>query len=100
MEILALGEFVEAREAERIGLYNKVVAAAELGAQARTLAERLAAGPAFAIQMTKTLIDRELSLDLESALQMEAEAQAICMEHPDYKEAFEAFIARRAPRFR
>jgi enoyl-CoA hydratase/carnithine racemase len=100
MEILALGEFVEAREAERIGLYNKVVPADRLAAEAKGLAERLAGGPAFAIEMTKSLIDRELAMDVESALALEAEAQAICMEHPDYKEAYEAFIARRAPRFR
>jgi len=100
MEILALGEFVEAREAERIGLYNRVVPADRLEAEARGLAERLASGPAFAIEMTKSLIDRELSLDVEGALALEAEAQAICMEHPDYREAFEAFVARRAPKFR
>jgi len=100
MEILALGEFVEARDAERIGLYNKVVPADRLEAEARGLAERLASGPAFAIEMTKSLIDRELSLDVEGALALEAEAQAICMEHPDYREAFEAFVARRAPKFR
>ncbi|MGH9388753.1 MAG: enoyl-CoA hydratase-related protein, partial [Vicinamibacteria bacterium] len=46
MEILSLGEFVEAREAERIGLYNRVVPLAELEAETRSLAERLAAGPA------------------------------------------------------
>ena len=100
MEILALGEFVEAREAERIGLYNKVVPKDRLAAEARTLAERLAAGPAFAIEMTKSLIDRELAMDVETALALEAEAQAICMEHSDYKEAYEAFVARRAPKFR
>ena len=50
--------------------------------------------------MTNSLIDRELSLDVESALALEAEAQAICMEHPDYREAYEAFVARRPPKFR
>ena len=99
-EILMLGEFLEAREAERIGLYNRVLPAGKLGAETRALAERLAAGPGFAIGMTKTMLDREMGMDLDSALEAEAQAQAICMEQPDYREAYEAFLARREPRFR
>ena len=98
-EILTLGEFVEAREAEGIGLYNKVVSAEELEAATRALAERLAAGPTFAHSMTKIMMNRELAMDLDSALEAEAQAQAICMEHPDYREAYEAFMAKRTPRF-
>lgn len=99
VEILSLGEFIEAREAERIGLYNKVVPAAELAAETDRLADRLAAGPAFGIGMTKTMLDREMSMDLDSALEAEAQAQAICMENPDYREAYDAFVAKRAARF-
>jgi enoyl-CoA hydratase/carnithine racemase len=98
-EILALGEFVPAREAERIGLYNKVVPAADLETEVAALAKRLAAGPAFAHAMTKTMLDRELSMDLETALEAEAQAQAHCMEHADYREAYEAFIEKRPPGF-
>lgn len=100
MEILSLGEFLDAREAERIGLYNKVVPGESLPAETKALAERLAAGPGFAIGMTKIMIDREASMDLESALEAEAQAQATCMEHPDYREAYEAFLSRRPPKFR
>jgi enoyl-CoA hydratase/carnithine racemase len=99
MELLALGEFIDAREAERIGLYHKVVPASVLGDEARRLAARLAAGPGFGIGMTKTMIDREMGMDLDTALEAEAQAQAICMEHPDYREAYEAFLAKRPPRF-
>ena len=99
MELLSLGEFIDAREAERIGLYHRVVPAGDLAAETRRLAEKLAAGPAFGLAMTKTMIDRESGMDLETALEAEAQAQAICMEHPDYREAYEAFIEKRSPRF-
>jgi enoyl-CoA hydratase/carnithine racemase len=49
--------------------------------------------------MTKTMLDRESAMDLEAALEAEAQAQALCMEHPDYREAYEAFLAKRPPRF-
>ena len=100
MEILSLGEFISAPDACAMGLYNRVVSAGELEAESRALAARLAAGPRFAIGMTKTMLDREMAMDLDTALEAEAQAQALCMEHPDYREAYEAFLAGRAPRFR
>jgi enoyl-CoA hydratase/carnithine racemase len=99
MEILALGEFLDAHEAERIGLYNKVVTAETLSEETYKLAGTLGSGPAFAIGMTKIMLDREASMDLESALEAEAQAQALCMEHHDYREAYEAFMTRRPPKF-
>ncbi|HEX5833114.1 MAG TPA: enoyl-CoA hydratase, partial [Pyrinomonadaceae bacterium] len=63
-------------------------------------AERLARGPAFALGKTKEMLNRELHMDFESALESEAQAQAICMQHPDYREAYEAFVAKRPPRFK
>ena len=99
MEILALGEFIDPADALAMGLYTKVVPAADLVAQTRALAERLAKGPRFAIGMTKTMLDRELAMDLDTALEAEAQAQALCMEHPDYREAYAAFLARRPPDF-
>ena len=98
-EMLMLGDFVSAEDAERYGLYNRVVAADALAGETRALAERLAAGPSFAIGMTKTMLDREMSVGLAEALEMEAQAQAICMQHPDYREAYEAFVEKRTPRF-
>jgi enoyl-CoA hydratase/carnithine racemase len=99
-EMLFTGDFVSAAEAERIGLYNRVVPANELAAATRDFAERLAGGPAFALGKTKEMLNRELDMNLEAALESEAQAQAICMQHPDYREAYEAFVAKRPANFR
>ena len=99
-QLLYTGDFVSAAEAERIGLYNKVVSANELFSATREFAERLARGPAFALAKTKEMLNRELFSNLESALESEAQAQAICMQHPDYREAYEAFVAKREAKFR
>ncbi|HEX8707007.1 MAG TPA: enoyl-CoA hydratase family protein [Pyrinomonadaceae bacterium] len=98
-EMLYTGDFVSAEEAQRIGLYNRVVGRDELQAETRALAEKLARGPAFALAMTKELLDREMDLSLDTALEWEAQAQATCMQHPDYREAYEAFVEKREPKF-
>src|SRR5439155_13906673 len=94
-ELLYTGDFISAAEAKAAGLYNHVVPSEELPALTRDFAERLAAGPSFAIAKTKEMLNRELNMDLETALECEAQAQAICMQHPDYREAYEAFVAKR-----
>jgi enoyl-CoA hydratase/carnithine racemase len=99
-EMLYTGDFTSAEEAERIGLYNRIVAAEDLAAESRALAERLARGPSFALAMTKEMLNREMEVSLDTALEWEAQAQAVCMQHPDYREAYEAFVAKRAPRFK
>lgn len=98
-ELLYTGDFISAEEAERIGLYNRVVGSEELETVTRALAERLARGPAFALAMTKEMLDREMDTNLETALEWEAQAQATCMQHPDYREAYEAFVEKREPKF-
>ena len=99
-ELLYTGDFISAHEAERIGLYNQVVpSTAELATATNNLAERLAKGPGFALAKTKEMLNRELNMNLEAALECEAQAQAICMQHPDYREAYEAFVAKREPNF-
>jgi len=99
-ELLYTGDFISAHEAERIGLYNQVVPSnPELATATNTLAERLAKGPGFALAKTKEMLNRELNMNLEAALECEAQAQAICMQHPDYREAYEAFVAKRDPEF-
>jgi enoyl-CoA hydratase/carnithine racemase len=99
-EMLYTGDFVNAVEAERIGLYNRVVPAGELQRVTREFAEKLARGPAFALGKTKEMLDREFHMDFETALESEAQAQAICMQHPDYREAYEAFVAKREAKFK
>ena len=99
-ELLMLGEFIDARRAEAIGLYNQVVPDAELEATARALARKLADGPARGLAVTKRMLELEASLPLATALQAEGWIQAECMLHPDYREAYEAFLAKRAPDFR
>jgi enoyl-CoA hydratase/carnithine racemase len=98
-ELLYTGDFISAQEAERIGLYNRVVPGDQLAGVTRELAVRLAQGPAFALAKTKELLDREANMNLDTALGCEAQAQAICMQHPDYREAYEAFVAKRTPHF-
>ena len=98
-ELLYTGDFISAEEAEPIGLYNRVVAADELAQATNELAARLARGPGFALAMTKEMLNRELDVSLDTALEWEAQAQATCMQHPDYREAYEAFVEKREPRF-
>jgi enoyl-CoA hydratase/carnithine racemase len=98
-EMLYTGDFVSADDAGKIGLYNRVVPAAELEAETARWADKLAAGPAFALGMTKAALNRELDMSLETALEAESEAQAICMLNPDFREAYEAFTEKRAPEF-
>ena len=98
-ELLYTGDFVTAEEALGMGLYNRVVAASELESETRALAERLARGPSFALGVTKEMLNRELDVSLDTALEWEAQAQAMCMQHPDYAEAYRAFVENREPRF-
>jgi enoyl-CoA hydratase/carnithine racemase len=99
-ELLMHGDFIDAKEAERIGLYNRVVPSEKLMAEARATAEKLARGPSFALGMTKELLNREASMDLDSALELEAQVQAVCMQNPNFRESYEAFRAKRPAAFR
>lgn len=100
MELLLTGELVDAREAERIGMINRVVPAADLLRVTRELAEKLAAGPPVALAMIKASVYRNLSADLASALEREANCQALLLNSEDNKEGIRAFLEKRKPQFK
>lgn len=94
-ELLMLGDRISAEAALRMGLVNAVVPPERLMEDARALALRLASGPSFALGMTKTLLNQELDIDFVSAIEAEAQGQAICMQTPSFRDAYEAFKSRR-----
>src|SRR5205085_12098697 len=98
-EMLMTGAFVDAKRAYEIGLYHRVVPVERTLPEAIAFAATLARGPAEALAVSKKALDDEASMDLESALRHEAKLQAELMERPDYREAYEAFRAKREPRF-
>ena len=98
-ELLMTGEFIDAQEAWRIGLYNQVVTDDRVLDVALGLAESLARGPAHGLGVTKEALEKESDMLLEQALAQEAHAQALCMESPDFREAYLAFVEKREPRF-
>lgn len=93
-EMLMLGDFTSAEDAKQMGLYHRVVPKDELATATRKMAEMLRDGPAFANRMTKRMLEQESSMALDQALEAEAQAQAICMHHRDYREYFDAFTAK------
>ena len=98
-ELLMLGDFITATRAAEIGLYNRVVPGDRLMTEATEVAARLARGPSLALGVTKQALNQEAAMDLVSALEAEAQAQAGCMQNPSFREAYEAFRAKRDPKF-
>jgi enoyl-CoA hydratase/carnithine racemase len=98
-ELIYFGDTIDAQEAYRIGLANRVVPAESLISEARKWSLRLKDGPRHALGVTKALFESEANLELEAALEMEAQAQAQCMQTSDFREGFNAFVEKRAPRF-
>ena len=94
-ELLFTGDIIGAAEAHRIGLVNRVVAPEACVPEARALAAKLAAGPAFAHGVTKQMLESEHTMSLAAAIEAEAQAQAICMMHPDFRAAYDAWKAKK-----
>jgi 2-(1,2-epoxy-1,2-dihydrophenyl)acetyl-CoA isomerase len=94
MELFLTGRFIDAKEAERIGMINKVVPAEKLEA------ESLARGPTLSYKMIKQSVYQGLTTDLETALRREGDCQAVCLTSEDCKEGLKAFLEKRKPEFK
>jgi enoyl-CoA hydratase/carnithine racemase len=93
-ELLLLGDTIDAATAERYGLVNRVVPPPDLLPTAQQIAARLASGPTLAVSMTKHMLNHELNMDLASAIEAEAQAQALLLMGDAHREFYENFKAR------
>jgi 2-(1,2-epoxy-1,2-dihydrophenyl)acetyl-CoA isomerase len=99
-ELMFFGDALNAREAERLGLVNRVLDDEELTRTAREWAERLATGPTRALALTKQLVNTSLDSDRATAFAAEAAAQEINMATADAQEGVASFVERRSPEYR
>jgi enoyl-CoA hydratase/carnithine racemase len=99
LELLLFGDTIDAATAERYGLANRVVAHDELLSTAQQWARRLADGPTLAHSMTKRMVTNEWNMDLASALESEAQAQALLLMGDDHRIFYEAFLEKAKPKF-
>ena len=98
-EMTFTGELMDAAEALRCGLVSRVVASDRLATAARTLAEKIAAGPPIAIRLAKSLLYRGLEMDLDTSMQVAAAAESITLSSNDHAEGMAALREKRPPRF-
>jgi enoyl-CoA hydratase/carnithine racemase len=98
-ELLYTGRVLRGEEAERWGFLNRLVARDAVLAEAQSLAGELADGPTFANAMTKRMLEMEWAMSVESAIEAEAVAQALCMQTEDFARAYHAFAEKRKPVF-
>lgn len=99
-EFLFTGDPLEAQEAERHGLLNKLVPAERLEDTTMELAQKIASGPPIAIRLGKMLLYKGLDMDLETAMQMAAAAESITLKSADHSEGVAAFQGKRGARFK
>jgi enoyl-CoA hydratase/carnithine racemase len=98
-ELLYTGRSMSAEEADRWGFFNRLVAPEDVLREAQKLAADIADGPTFAHGVTKTCLHQEWAMDIDSAIEAEAQAQAICMQTKDYGRAYRAFVDKQRPVF-
>lgn len=98
-ELLLLGDKVDAQRALEVGLASSLHDEEELPSAAAALARRLADGPALAYGVTKSLLSRELDMDLASSIELEATTQALMMLTHDHHEFYEAWKEGRKPKW-
>ena len=99
LELFWTGDTIDAREAERIGLVNKVVPAARLREVTYELARRIADGPQIAVRMIKRAVHQSLRTDLRTALDLISSHLAVVRYTEDHREGVRAFKEKRPPRF-
>jgi 2-(1,2-epoxy-1,2-dihydrophenyl)acetyl-CoA isomerase len=99
-ELMFFGDFLSAKDAQQLGLVNKVVADRDLEVHAREWAEKLAEGPTRALSLTKWLVNRSLESSRAEAFDDEALAQELNMGTLDAQEGVKSFVERREPDFR
>ena len=98
-ELLYTGRAMSGIQAYEWGFYNELCEPEGLLARAREFAQTIARGPTLAHAMTKQMLRDEWAMPLDEAIDAEAQAQARCMESGDFRRAYEAFVAKRAPQF-
>ena len=99
-QLLYFGDIIDVDTAFRMGFVNEVVDDREAAVSTATAwARRLAKGPRFAHSMTKRMLETESNMGLDDAIEAEAQAQALCMGHPDFLTAHEAYKAKQPPLF-
>ena len=99
-EMLFTGDTIDAEEAYRIGLVNKVVPVESLMDKTMKMAAKIAAKPAMALKVTKIVVNNGINMDLESALRFESQSFALLFSTQDQKEGLAAFIEKRKPVFK
>lgn len=99
-ELAFLGDIIDAREAERIGLVNRVVVAEELSTEVDKWATKLAQSPSLTLSLTKAALYKGLNMDFASEIEDEINIQTLCLNSYDGKEGLKAFMEKRRPVFK
>ena len=100
LELMYTGDFIDAKEAERIGLVNKVVPHDSLMDEATALARKLAKAPPLTLAQTKRAVHSGLINNLDQQLYFESYAQDFCLQTEDFKEGVSSFLEKREPQFK
>jgi enoyl-CoA hydratase/carnithine racemase len=100
LELLWTADFIDAHEAERLGIVNRIVPADRLAEDTYALARRIADGPQVPIRMIKRLVYQSMRLDLRTHLDLVSSHMAVVRQTDDHKEGVRAFAEKREPKFR